>query len=196
MIASIRGIIQGVGDRFLIVETGGIGYQVYVIPAVRSQSNTGAEILLFTHHHVTETADELYGFLTMEGVAFYEQLLSISNVGPKTALNVMSVATIEELTVAIQKGDPSLLTKVSGVGKKTAERIVLELREKIAAVVETQAAEAMADDVAVLDALVSLGYRRDEARAAVRKVPATVQGVSERVREALRHISPHGRSED
>ena len=194
MIASITGTIQAKGNRFLIVENGGLGYQVFVTPAVLSTAKTGDAITLFTYHHVSDLAQDLYGFLSTNDVAFYELLLSISNVGPKTALNVMSVGTIDELKTAIQHGDPTLLTKVSGVGRKTAERIVLELKEKVDEAADSEGGEALREDAEVLDALVALGYVRSEARQAVRQIPKTIQGVSDRVREALKHLGRHGRA--
>src|SRR3990167_1151936 len=111
MIASVSGTIQAKGDRFLIVETGGIGYRVFVTPTLLAEIAQGSAVTLFTHHHVAETIQELYGFLREAEVEFFRLLLSISNVGPKTALNVMSVATLDELKSAIQHGDPTLLTK-------------------------------------------------------------------------------------
>lgn len=193
MIASITGTIQAKGDRFLILETGGIGYQVYTSGAVLADAKTGVTVTYYTYHHISETADELYGFPELAAVTFFELLLSISQVGPKTALNVMSVASLDELRTAILHGDPSLLTKVSGVGRKTAERIVLELKEKID-VLAGGDASVLKDDAAVLDALVSLGYSRADARTALRKVPKNVVGVSERVRETLRLMGGHGDS--
>lgn len=194
MIASITGTIRAKGDRFLVVATGGIGYRVFVTPALVASAVGGVNITLFTYHHVSETANDLYGFLTTREVGFFELLISISNVGPKTALNVMGVASLDELEAAIQHGDATILTKVSGVGRKTAERIVLELKEKVDVLAESSVSETLKDDAEVLDALVSLGYTRHEARAALRKVPKDVAGVSERVREALKHLGRHGRS--
>lgn len=193
MIASIHGIVQAKGDRFLIVENGGLGYQVFVTPTVLATAKTGDTITLFTYHHVSEGAQDLYGFPSVIDVTFYELLLSISSVGPKTALNVMSIATIDELKTAIQHGDPTLLTKVSGVGRKTAERIVLELKEKVDHAIDEAGSDALREDAEVLDALVALGYVRSEARQAVRQIPKTIQGISDRVREALKHLGAHGR---
>jgi Holliday junction DNA helicase RuvA len=194
MIASLTGVIQAKGDRFVIIETQGIGYRVFVTPAMLAEAKKGSTITLFTHHHVAESADDLFGFSAVNEVSFFELLLSISNVGPKTALAVMGIATLDELQSAIQHGDPTILTKVSGVGRKTAERIVLELKEKVDVAIDFQGTEAMRDDAAVIDALVSLGYTRNEARVALRKVAKETTGVSDRVREALKHLGGHGRS--
>jgi Holliday junction DNA helicase RuvA len=191
MIASIRGTVQAVGERFVILENGGVGYRVHVTPHVASRAHIGEERVFFTYHQVAETTQELFGFPSLKEVSFFELLLTIASVGPKTALSVMSVATLDELTNAIQAGDPTILTKVSGVGKKTAERIVLELREKIDASVPATTTEAMKDDAAVLEALISLGYTRSDARTAVRALPPSVIGVSDRVRAALKNITSH-----
>lgn len=193
MIASISGTIQAKGDRFVILENGGVGYRVFVTPAVLAEAKRGGQLTLFTYHHVAENANDLFGFPTTKEVAFYELLQTISSIGPKTALAVMSVATLDELASAIQHGDPTLLTKVSGVGRKTAERIVLELKEKVDTLAVEETTEAIRDDAAVLDALVALGYTRHEARAALRRIPRTIHGVSERVRESLKQLSGHGR---
>lgn len=193
MIALITGTIQAKGDRFLIVENGGLGYQVFVTPAVLATAKKGESITLYTYHHISENAQDLYGFLTADDVSFFELLLTISSVGPKTALNVMGIATMNELKSAIQHGDPTILTKVSGVGRKTAERIVLELKEKVDTLIDEDASESLKDDAEVLDALVALGYPRNEARQTLRLIPKTVEGVSDRVREALKHLGNHGR---
>lgn len=192
MIASISGTITAKGDRFLVVETGGLGYQVYATLSTLGKQKEGDTATFFTHHHVSETANDLYGFVTMEEVGFFDALLGISGIGPKTALNVMSVARLEELKNAIRNNDATILTKVSGIGRKTAERIVLELAGKLELV--AGGVEAVSgEDGTVVDALVSLGYTRQDARDAVRNIPSAVTGVSERVREALKNLGRHGR---
>lgn len=191
MIASLSGTVAAKGDRFLVIETGGVGYRVFVNVATLADTQRNRPIHLFTHHHIAENVMELYGFQTSEEVRFFELLIGISGVGPKTALNVLSIATLDELRQAIHSGDATLLTKVSGVGKKTAERIVLELGEKIQHDLSAEQGT-LADDAAVLDALVALGYTRNEARQAVRSVPKSVRGISDRVREALKRTGRHG----
>lgn len=189
MIASISGTIAAKGDRFLVVETGGIGYRVFVGITTLGSMLEGGNIKLFTYHHVSETANDLFGFPTLEEVGFFEMLLSVSGIGPKTALNVMNIARLEELKTAIAKNDATLLTKVSGIGKKTAERIVLELQGKISSTEDHTTATS--EDVTVIDALVSLGYSRNEARDAVRGLPVDIATISDRVREALKTLSRH-----
>ncbi len=190
MIASIAGTVAAHGDRFLVVETGGLGYRVYATASTIGGAPHGTTVQLFTYHHVSEVADDLFGFPTLEEVTFFEALLGIAGVGPKTALAVMSVARLAELRAAIRTNDVAILTKVSGIGKKTAERIVLELQGKV----DDAAADASvsADDGTVIDALVALGYARAQARDAVRALPADLTGVSDRVRGALKQLSGHG----
>ncbi len=190
MIASISGTITAKGDRFLVIETGGLGYQVFVTTATLGSAQEGENVKLFTYHHVSETASDLFGFPTLADVEFFEMLLGISGIGPRTALAVMNVAKLPDLKTAILKNDASLLTTVSGIGKKTAERIVLELRGKIEAASSDEAA-GTEEDATVIDALVALGYSRAQARSALQKLPPSLNGVSDRVREALKHMGRH-----
>ncbi len=191
MIASITGTITAKGDRFLVVEAGCIGYQVFATLSTLGKYKEGDTATFLTYHHVSETANDLYGFVTMEEVGFFDALLGISGIGPKTALNVMSVSRLEELKNAIRNNDATILTKVSGIGKKTAERIVLELAGKLELV--AGGVEAVSgEDGTVVDVLVSLGYTRSQARDAVRNVPSSITGVSKRVREALKNLGRHG----
>lgn len=191
MIASLSGTVAAKGDRFLVIETGGIGYQVFVTTATLGFAPESGSIKLFTYHHVGENADDLFGFPTLPEVEFFEMLLGVSGIGPKTALAVMNVAKLPDLKTAILKNDAALLTTVSGIGKKTAERIVLELRGKIEAE-DSFATGGTEEDATVIDALVALGYMRAQARAALQNVPSGVRGVSDRVREALKHMGRHG----
>ena len=192
MIASISGTILAKGDRFLVIETGGLGYRVFATTAMLDSAQDDGNIKLFTYHHVSETASDLFGFPTLTEVEFFEMLLSVSGIGPRTALSVMNVARLPDLKTAILKNDASLLTAVSGIGKKTAERIVLELRGKIEAGSSVDAA-GTEEDATVIDALVALGYSRAHARDAMQKLPPEVHGVSDRVREALKHMGRHGK---
>jgi len=133
MIGSLKGKIVLKTDKSLIIETGGVGYKVSVSPDVLSKtSKIGDEVFLFIHTHVREDALDLYGFLNLEDLNFFEMLLNVSGIGPRSALAILGVATIETLRRAIGTGDTSYLTKISGIGRKTAEKIVIELRDKIA----------------------------------------------------------------
>ncbi len=185
MISSLKGRIKAVSNRFVILEVGGVGYQIFVSPIILNKFKPGQEAEFFTHLHVREDLMVLYGFLTEEELNFFEQLIEVSGVGPKTALNVLALSKVEDLKQAISSGDASVLTKVSGIGRKTAERIILELRSKFENLPTTGV---KGGDGEVIDALVGLGYKLNEAREAVRKIPAEIQGMQERIKEALKNV--------
>lgn len=168
------------GDKFLIIEVNGIGYKIFTIPKTIKKPPPA----FWTHLQVKEDALDLYGFEQYPEVEFFEMLIQISGIGPKSALGVMSVAPLDNLKEAISAGETSYLTKVSGIGKKTAEKIVLELREKLG---ESFISKGMfKEDQDVLEALQSLGYSKQEAREALKQIPETVEGTSNRIKEALK----------
>ncbi|MFH1173339.1 MAG: Holliday junction branch migration protein RuvA, partial [bacterium] len=172
-------------NRFAIIETGGLGYKVYISPIVLSKFKPGEAVDLFTHLQVRDDAMELYGFLAQAELDFFNQLIEISGVGPKTALNVLALAKVDDIKRAISCGDATILTKVSGIGRKTAERIILELKNKFA---DLSVSGDGGADIEVIDALVGLGYKVNEAREAIKNLPANIEGVQERIREALKNI--------
>ena len=182
MIGSINGKIVLKEDKFLIVEAAGVGYKVWVSPDVLSKaSKASGQIFLWAHTHVREDSFDLYGFLEREELEFFEMLINVSGIGPKGALTILSVATIETLRRAIGTGDIAYLTKISGIGKKTAEKIVIELRDKVGGEKEGTTLQGELD---ALEALKSLGYSQNEARDALKKVSAT--DTNTKIREALK----------
>lgn len=188
MISYLSGKIKHKNDKFIILDVNGVGYQVFVSPMTLETIGKNEKVELFTKLFVREDAMELYGFLTQEDLTFFEQLLTVTSVGPKSALNIMSVGKIEDIKKAIIHGDPAILTKVSGIGAKTAGRLILELKNKIT--VETKEAgkvdlENIGDNQAI-DALKNLGYSQAEARQALQKVDSKITNIEERVKEALR----------
>ncbi len=183
MIGSIRGKIALKTDKFLIVEAAGVGYKVSVSPDVLSKAGkTGAEIALWIHTHVREDSLDLYGFLDRPELEFFEMLLNVSGIGPRSALAILSIASIETLRRAIGTGDISYLTKISGIGKKTAEKIVIELRDKIG---EEEGGTNLQGELDALEALKSLGYSQNEARDALKKV-APEGTTNAKIKEALK----------
>lgn len=167
----------------MTLDVHGVGFRIHVLPRAQEQlSKNTAAVTIMTHLHVREDALELYGFLSREEVRLFEQLLTVSGVGPRMAMAVLSAASVQDLTQAIDRGRSSLLTKVSGIGKKTAERIIVDLRGKLAE-------EETADDSlsAVIDALVSLGYSSREAREAAVGTPPSAT-VEERIKAALKRM--------
>lgn len=183
MIGSIRGKIILKKDKFLLVETAGVGYKISVSPDTLSRSGkTGDEIFLFIHTHVREDSFDLYGFPDYEELEFFLMLLNVSGIGPKGALAILGITSIETLKRAISAGDTSYMTKISGIGKKTAEKIVIELRDKVGASKEGTALQGEMD---ALEALKSLGYSQNDAREALKKVRADAD-INTKIREALK----------
>lgn len=189
MISFIRGKILSKRKNFIILEAHDIGYQVFLNPTHFAELTTGQNVEIFTHQYIKEDALDLYGFRSMDELEMFELLLSISGVGPKSALGILAAANPEELKTSISRGDHSLLTKVSGVGRKTAERVVLELREKISHI-DIQPDISGSTDTASdeIDALISLGYSLQQAREALRQVDPLIKNSSERIREALKKM--------
>lgn len=190
MIYSVSGKLVLKGENFLVVEAGGIGLKIFASgQMIRRAGAIGSEVKLFTHFHLREDAMELYGFLSGDELSFFELLISVSGVGPKSALSIIDVADLEELSAAIQEGRPDLLTKASGIGRKTAERIIVELRSKMKSSRSGAVVEKMETDADLVEALSGLGYRREEAREALMKVSKETTGVEARLKEALRLLS-------
>lgn len=187
MIAHIQGKIIQKGDRFLVISTGGVGYQVYVSTDILSKTiGVGSDISLWTHMIVREDVMDLYGFETIDEKSFFEMLISVSGIGPKSALSILSVAPMETIKKAIGSGDTSYMTKVSGIGKRTAEKIVVELRDKLASLGHKDEAGSLRGESDVLEALQSLGYSLNDARNAVKEIPENVVDTNSRVKEALK----------
>ena len=191
MIGKLRGTVDSIGERYLILDVSGIGYKVAATPDSIRRARKEGLVSLFTHLAVRENALDLYGFFERSELELFEMLIDVSGIGPKTALQVLSLATVGTLRTAISSEDISYLTKVSGIGQKTARKIVLELKEKMGAALEGESGGLREESDAV-EALKSLGYSRDEAREALKKVKG-ISGTSARVKEALR-ILGGGRS--
>lgn len=193
MLYSISGKLALKGSNFAVVESAGLGLKIFTngrtlgkLPAA------GDETKFFTHLHVREDALELYGFLTQEELAFFELLISVSGVGPKSALSIMDVAELKSLQAAIKEGRPDLLTKASGVGTKTAERIIIDLRNKVRSEKSELVVGKMDADIDLMETLVGLGYKRDQAKAALGKVDEKITNLEERLKTALKILGGRG----
>lgn len=176
MIALLRGVLLEKHPNQAIVETGGVGYDVTIPVSTYTQlPDAGAEVRLRIHTHVREDALALYGFLTADEKALFEKLIGVSGIGPTAAVKILSGLAAPDLIRAIQRGEVERLVRVPGVGKKTAERLVLELRDKLPAVSGEEpespstAAPFSAIEQDVLSALLNLGCARPQAETAVRK---------------------------
>lgn len=191
MISFLRGRLINKGLNYAIIETANIGYQVFCGETLLNDLRLDSEVEIYTHHHIREEVNDLYGFKTLEDLELFELLLTVSGVGPKSALGILSIATSSDIKEAIIRGDANLLTKVSGIGKKTAERLVLELKNKI---IRSGGIPTTINSVSLggsdeIDALMSLGYSLSEARAALNAVEPSLTDSGERVKAALKKMS-------
>jgi holliday junction DNA helicase RuvA len=184
MIAYLRGKILQKSLNFLIVENQGVGYKLFVTPELLEQ-DTGKEIELFTYLKSGEDGQTLFGLPDFKSLQFFELLITVTGVGPKLALSIVSAAKIETLQQAIVNGDAAIFTRMSGVGKKTADRIILELKTKIAGGVLGEAPVAGSD---IYDALIGLGYNPREVREVVPKIDSSAD-TQEQLKQALKLLS-------
>lgn len=194
MIASIRGNLLFVGVDHAVIEAGGIGWLVFAPrPVLGGLGEIGKEARLYTYFHVREDAMVLYGFATTDQRYLFETLISVSGVGPKVALSMLSAAQPDELRFAIAAGDTARLSKVPGIGKKTAERLVLELKDKLdlkgLPVPQGSTSAATAANAELAEMLVGLGFSAAEAQSAIAALPADAPpDLEERLRLALRYF--------
>ena len=187
MISYIKGNVIIKKERFIVVSVGSIGYQIYLTAQDLEKIRESDELKVYTHTHVREDALELYGFQTWSELEFFSQLIEISGVGPRSALAVMSVAPLEDIKKAVVHGDPAILQQVAGIGKKTAERIIVELKEKVKFTTDFDTDGLMnIGDTQVIEALNSLGYKDKEIRPIITKISPDITDLGERIREALK----------
>lgn len=187
MIAYLEGNIIDSNEKYLVVNVGGVGYKVFAATDTLSRYHTGDTASLSIYTAVRENSIDLYGFANGDEMSFFELLLDVSGIGPKSALSIIAMASIDTLKRAIATGDTGYLNKVSGIGKKTAEKIVIELRDKLHAHSKTEGtASALRGESDVIEALKSLGYSQNEARDAMKEVPSTIEGTNARIKEALK----------
>lgn len=190
MIYSVTGKLVLKSANFVVIEAGGLGWKLLAGErTIKSLPPAGGEsagsVKLFSYMNVRENGIELYGFSSEEELIYFEMLISVSGVGPKSALSILDVAKLNELSAAIKEGRPDLLTRASGIGRKTAERVIIELRNKVQSAKSGAVVEKMETDADLVEALSNLGYRREEARAALTKVDAKITGVEARLKAAL-----------
>jgi Holliday junction DNA helicase RuvA len=194
MIASLEGVVGAIAADSVVIEVGGIGYRVYVAPAVISTTAAGGRLKLHTYHLVREDQQALFGFRNSEELGFFNLLLTVTGVGPKVAMAIVGSRPTADLQLAILQQDQAVLVSIPGIGKKLAERIIFELKEKVSAAgiaAGTSAAVSTASEGEVVGALQALGYSLGEAREASRLAlqdPAVGAGLEERVKAALRTL--------
>ena len=187
MIAHLSGTIIELTEKYAVIDVRGVGYKVYCSTDTLAGLREDSPAELFTYLVVREDALDLYGFGNSEEKNFFELLISVSGIGPKSALGILSATSVDTLKKAIGTGDTSYLTKVSGIGRKTAEKVVLELRDKLRAHVDMKEnPRELRSESDVVEALKSLGYSQNEARDVLKEVPAEIVGTNARIKEALK----------
>lgn len=198
MIYSLTGELTYIGDQFLVVECGGVGFKCFTSVATAANAGRiGDQICLYTYLSVKEDALDLYGFKTENELRAFKLLISVSGVGPKAAVSILSEMSADKLSLAVAAGDTKAITRANGVGKKIAERIVLELKDKMAGVTlsssesSVSAAASVAEDSPAgeaVAALVALGFSKSDAAAAVGAMDSSLPA-DEMIRQGLRQLS-------
>ncbi len=186
MISYIKGTIKLKESDYAIVVTGDIGYKVFVVERDLFKLQIGEVAEFFTYHYIREDDMRLYGFTSRRDQEMFELLFSVTGIGPKSAMGILNAATTDSIAAAIAASDTSLLTKVSGVGKRTAERVILELAGKVEQFgVEVKSTEGLSD---AIEGLMSLGYSRGQAVEALKNVPEDVIDPGEKIKLALKSL--------
>ncbi len=188
MIRRVSGkLVDKTGDS-LLIDCGGLAYMVWTTGENLKKIKIDQPIVLWTHHAFREDSQDLYGFLDKEDLAFFKILITVSGIGPKTGLGVMNIASVETLKQGIVSGDPGYLTKISGIGKKTAEKIVFELSGKIDGIADIEKQTLGQDGHDVIDALTMLGYREQDIRNVLKKLD-NKESAEKQIKSALGFLS-------
>ena len=188
MISQLTGQISHQNNNYIILDVSGIGYKIFITTETGEEIKVGLseKKKFWTHLAVRENSLDLYGFLEEQNLNFFEMLITISGIGPKTALGILNVATVETLISAISSKDTSYLTKVSGIGQKNAEKIILELKNKITDI-DTGNLN-IKGDVDVIEALKTLGYSNKQSVEALKKVDKSITDIGEKIKEAIKFL--------
>ena len=195
MIASLKGTIGEVNENSAVIEVGGVGYEIRCTARTcgsldkKVGQSFGAdqdkEVEIFTYYYLRENTAELYGFLEKEERNMFKILIKISGVGPRGALNVLNAASVNILQRAIAEGDTTVLTRVSGIGNKIAQKIILELKDKFGTEWSTLGGDIRGESD-VVEALESLGYSRQQAQSVLKNIPEETEDTADKVKEALK----------
>jgi len=186
MIAYLKGVVLEKETGSVVLDVQGVGYRVSVLSTWLDNIVSGEAVSLKIHHHVSSDTQALYGFATAKDRRYFKLLLTVPSVGPRTAMGILEAAEPDVLEQAVASGESKILTQVSGVGGKTAERILVELKGKLSEPAETGVAGGVAHET--VDALISIGFTLQQARSAVQGLSKSVTTVEEAVREVLQKV--------
>ncbi len=186
MIARIHGVVVEHEEKALIVDAQGVGYRVFVTAALREKSALDSKTTLVIYDHITDSDQILFGFESVRDREYFELLLRVPSIGPKTAMGVLDAAPMNVLSQAVLTGDMQLLTSLSGIGKRTAERIVVELKGKIGEFTDGVTVTVGPVHQDTVDALVAIGFTVSQARQAVAKLPQDIASAEEAIKAVLK----------
>ena len=188
MIGYLRGKLVRSSSQYIIVETGGVGYRVFVAEKVMDKVSKSKDIELHIHHYQTDKSEDLYGFIDLASLSIFESLIGVSGVGPKAAIALLSALTAQELEEAITKGDSETLTVAPGIGQKGAQKIIADLSDNLA----DEGIDGLPKSSPrrqAYEALLELGYNSVEAKTALRMVDDSISDPEEKIKEALKHLA-------
>lgn len=185
MIARLQGKIIDIASQWIIVDVRGVGYRIFCDAG--SIGGIGAEVTLYTHHHIRENEQALYGYISIQELQLFELLITVNGVGPKAAMAIMSSSKPEKITSAIAQGDVSLFKTVSGIGQKVAAKIIVELKNKVGGLGDIDLAGLDVSNE-VVEALESLGYKKPEIATALREMPEGLKNTQSKVTWVLKEI--------
>lgn len=189
MISYLEGKILDKNEKFLVIDVNGVGYKIFSHPGILGKiPGNGQNVKVWTHLYVREDAMDLYGFLNKEELEFFEILISISGIGPRSALGILEVAPVSSLKQAIVSEDETFFTRVSGVGRKTAQRLILELKNKLAKTVVLEKGGEFKETGDAFEALVTLGYKPSDIRRILNELPKEMKSMEAKVKEALKKL--------
>jgi len=189
MISYLEGKVLDKSEKFFMIGVNGIGYKIFSHSGILEKiPEIGQNVKIWTHLYVREDAMDLYGFLSKEELEFFEILISISGIGPRSALGILEVAPVSSLKQAIVSEDETFFTKVSGIGRKTAQRLILELKSKLAKTVVLEKGGSFKEMGDAFEALVTLGYKQSDVRRVLNELPKDIKSMEAKVREALKRL--------
>jgi len=188
MIGALKGTIYSKSQNSIILFTGGVGYFVYVTNRFLEESKTDSEAFLFIHSHIREDAFDLFGFPTQQELHMFKLLLTVSGIGPKTALTIIDRG-VPAVTGAVQKSDVDFFTTIPRLGKKNAQKIIIELKQKLGSIADLDLSEyASSETKEILDALSSMGFVKNEAFRAIKALPHEVKTLQDKIRYCLQTL--------
>ena len=189
MISYLEGKILDKNEKFFVVDVSDVGYKIFSHSGILEKiPENGQNVKIWTHLYIREDAMDLYGFLNKEELEFFEILISISGIGPRSALGILEGAPVSSLKQAIVSEDETFFTKVSGIGRKTAQRLILELKSKLAKTVVLEKGESFKEMGDAFEALVALGYRQSDVRRVLNELPKDMKSAEAKVKEVLKRL--------